>query len=147
MYQLLESVLTSKVHNGATAGTTLQTTSATDTAGYDGIVFIADFAGVTDGSVITLTPLTATVSTTSGGTAVSNATNAAFTASTSSNSIIACDVIKPANRYVYATVGRTTQNAVLNTVIAQLYRARNLPVAYTSGTNTGVQAVTLGGAI
>lgn len=147
MYQLLESILVSKVHNGAAAGTTLQTTTATDTAGYDGIAFIADFAAITDGSVVTLTPLTATVSTTSGGTAVTNATNTAFTCSTSSNSIILCDVIKPANRYVYATVARTTQNATLNTVLAVLYRARNLPVAYTTGTNTGVMAETLGGAI
>lgn len=144
MQNLLEVVKLVKVHNGAAAGTTVQTTNAVDTAGYDGIAYIADLGTVTDASVIQLTPLFVSTSTTTGGTAVTNATTAALTASTSSNTLIASDVLKGTARYSYATLTRTAQNAVLNTIIAVLYRAKtSVPITK----DTTVAAQKIGGAI
>lgn len=141
---LLETVKVVKIHNGTTAGTSLVTSgSAVDTAGYDGVMLIADLGTVTDGSVLTLTPLVVSTNTTSGGSAVSNATTAAFTAATSSNTQICCDVYKPLARYVYATLARTTQNATVNSITAILYRGRSLPVTQPST----VVATKIGGAI
>lgn len=141
---LLEIVKVVKIHNGSGAGTTLVTSgSAVDTAGYDGVMIVADLAAVVDNCVLTLTPLTVATNTTSGGTAVSNATTAAFTAATSSNAQLVCDVYKPAARYVYATLARTTQNATVNSITAFLYRARSMPVTQPST----VVATKIGGSI
>lgn len=128
MYQVSEVVKTIKAHNGASAGTTAQTTSAIDMQGYDGVRFIADLGTVVDASVLTLTVYANDSNAASGGTAITNGASASVTASTSSNTLMIVDVMQPSKRYVYATLTRTTQNATLNTIICELYRAKSAAI-------------------
>ncbi len=144
MNNLLEVITPVTIANPAAAGTSLITSSALDTAGYDGVQFIVSLGAVTDNCVLTLTPLVNATNSNSGGTAITNATTAAFTAATSSNTLIVSDVIKPSKRYVYCTLGRTTQNAVLNCIIAVLYRPRTIPTVQAAA---NVIASAIGGAI
>lgn len=120
-----------KVSNGAAAGTSAVTTSAVDMQGYEAVCFVADLGTVTDGSVLSLT---AQDCATSGGTyttLVDQAGNnmaSSFTALGSSNTVLATDVVRPQKRYVEGVLARTTQNAVVNTILAILYRAKTEPV-------------------
>lgn len=116
-----------KVSNGATAGTTEVDSSIIDMAGWDGVVFVADLGTVTDGSVMTLTPQQNTANSTSGMAAITG-TAPTFTAATSSNKAMAVDVYRPLQRYLRAAFTRTTQNAVVNTIIAIQYKAKFQPI-------------------
>lgn len=124
--QLSKNINVIKVSNGATAGTTEVDSSILDMAGYDGVMFIVDLGTVTDASVMTLTVQQNTANSTSGMTAITGAA-ATFTASTSSNKAMLVDVYRPLDRYVRAAFTRTTQNAVVNTIIAIQYKAKFQP--------------------
>lgn len=106
------------------AGTSAQSTSALDMSGFDGVIFIAVLNTVVDGSVLTLTAYDNATNTNSGGTAVTGGATNAVTAATSSNTVIVLDVIRPAGRYVYATLTRTAQNATIGGIIAIQYKGK-----------------------
>jgi hypothetical protein len=126
---LLTDTKVVKVHNGAGAGTSAQTSTHVDMTGFDGVMFIADLGTVTDNCVLTLKAQDGAKSDNTDQADISGATTAAFTAATSSNTAIVLDVVEPQKQYVRAVLGRTTQNAVLNTIIAILYRAKSKPTA------------------
>jgi hypothetical protein len=124
-----------KASNGAAAGTTLQTSSTIDMTGYNSILWLVDVGTVTSGAVMQLTAQdgaaangsdAANITTPTGpqGGATSTVQTAALTdAGTNSNKTFLLDVQKPLKRYQTATFSRTTQNVVVNTIIAILYNA------------------------
>lgn len=116
-----------KVANAAGAGTTEVDTSILDMSGYDGVIFIVDLGTVTDASVMTLTVQQNDANSSSGMATITGA-SATKTASTSSNKIMFVDVYRPLKRYVWATFTRTTQNAVVDTIIAIQYKAKFMPI-------------------
>ena len=122
---LTENVAIDYIEAAATADTTTLTTDVLDMQGYDGVVFIAAFGDVTSGSVLLLSVLENTANSTSSPTptAISGATAGATAgASDYDAKLIAVDVQKPTKRYVYATLARGTQNAVVNGVTAIRYK-------------------------
>jgi hypothetical protein len=128
MTNLLKDCKFLVVKNAVAAGTTTQTTSTVDMAGYDAVTFIAELGTVTDDSVLTLKAQDGTDSGGSGAADITGATTAAFTAATSSNTMIVLDVIAPQARYVTAVLTRATQNAAINCIIAILHRSKSRPV-------------------
>lgn len=118
------------VEAAAAAGQTELVTDVVDTQGYDSIAFIALMGDVTDTSVLTLTAKTNTANSVSSPTPVTLADTATFTAGASDadSKILMLDINKPRARYVFASLTRTTANAVVGGVIAVLYNAHNRPV-------------------
>lgn len=126
--ELSKEALLSVASNAVAAGVSAVNTNIFDMSGYDAISFHTKLNTVVDGCVLQVTAYSNTVSSTAGGTAVQNGATPTFTASGSSNTIMVCDVIRPKNRYVFATVSRTAQNATIDSIVAMQYRAKNLPV-------------------
>lgn len=131
MFSILKDCVITRVMNAVAAGTSAQNTSVLDMAGFDGVIFIALLGTVTDASVVTLTAKENTASSTSSPTptSVTGGATADITAATDSNHYLVVDVIRPSKRYVYAALTRTTQNAVIDGVIAIQYRSRTVPVS------------------
>ena len=128
---LLEVAEIRKVDNGHVAGTTTITTSAVDMQGYEAVCFVADLGTVTDGCVLSLTAQDCATSGGSYATIVDQAGNnvaSSATASGSSNTVLATDIVRPQKRYVEGVLARGTQNAAVNTILAILYRAKAEPV-------------------
>ena len=135
--QLLELVEVRKVHNGASAGQTTITPTPIDMAGFDGIAVLADLGTVTDACVLNLKLQQGDQS--GGGDAADILDPAGnvvgtgnITAASDSNKILAVDVVRPTGRYVTPVLARGTQNAVVNTIIALLYRSKE-PTPVTQG--------------
>lgn len=127
---LSQQVKIDRVANAATAGTTAVTSSVLDMQGYEGVLFLAMTGVVTDTSVLTLTAYENTANSTSGGTAISGGATTPVTGSSNNadNKEFAVDIVRPTKRYVYATLTRTTANAVVNGIIAIRYKGRTQPV-------------------
>jgi len=124
---ILEDCKVTRVTNSKAAGATnVDSDSILDMKGYDAVAFVALFGTVTDGSVLSVEAKGNTTSSTSGATSLGK--TADHTGATSSNKVVVLDVIRPAFRYVYPTVNRATQNAVIDGVFAIQYRSRNRPV-------------------
>lgn len=130
--QLLESVKIVPCSYGATAAQTAVDGTVIDMeqdGGFDGIAFVAVLGTVTDGSVLTLAPMQGAASDGGDAAAISGAATAPVTASTSSSKILQTDTFRPTSRYVRPRLTRTTQNAVVQSIVAILYRSRNLPTS------------------
>lgn len=133
---LLKNCKISRVMNSVVAGTTEQDTSVLDMTGFDSVMFIALVGDVTSGSVITLTVKENTASSTSSPTptAVTNGATGAVTAGATDtdNKVFVVDVHNITKQYVFAALTRTTQNCVIDGVIAIQYNARSMPVTLDS---------------
>lgn len=134
---ILKDAKISYVLGAVAAGTSAQNSSVLDMSGYDSVIFIAMLGDVTSGSVLTLTINENTASSTSSPTptAVTDGATAAYTAGASDadSKCLVVDVHRGlTKRYVYAALTRTTQNAVINGILAIQYNARSLPVTQSS---------------
>lgn len=120
------------VSPAATAAQTEIVSSVLDMAGYDGVMFIALTGDVTDTSVLTLTAKGNTANSTSSPTPVTQKATTAFTASATSadSKALVVDVVRPTLRYVFASLTRTTANAVVGGIIAIQYNAANRPTSH-----------------
>lgn len=128
---LSELCKTTRVENSAVAGTSDLTTDILDMQGFDGVRFVALLGDVTSGSALRMRVWQNSANSTSGATEL--ACTASFTAGASDadNKLLACDVLRPTERYVYAVLERDTQNAVVDGIIADQYRARAAAVSTT----------------
>ncbi len=125
---LTDAVVTMHVKNAVAAGTSNQTTSVVDlnaVGGGDAIRFIADVGALTAGQVTKMKVQYSDDNVTFSDVAGSET---AAMADGDSNKLLICDVVKPLHRYFQAVVERGTQNAVINCVIAEVYRARKQAV-------------------
>lgn len=127
---LLKDAKITVMNDAVTAGTTAVTpTSPVDMTGFETVVFLALTGDVTSGSVLTLTANEVASDTNSGGTAITGGA-ATFTAGATSADVkcLATEYVRPKLRYVYPTLTRTTQNAVINGIIAIQLGASATPV-------------------
>ncbi len=126
---LSDGVKTVRVVNRTAAGDTPIEGDSVDMQGFDAVRFVAGFAALTAGQVTSLK-------------AQHSADNATFTdvegsateplADADANKLLCTDMIRPTQRFVRPVVVRGTQNAECDFVIAELYKARVLPVAQDS---------------
>ena len=117
-----------RVMNGVVAGTSVQTSSAIDTQGYEGVKIYTALGAITSGAA---TSVEVHQSSDDG---VADAYTALLgskitVADDDDNQITVHDIYKPAERYLKAVVNRATANAVIDGVIAVLYGARELPTS------------------
>jgi len=126
---LLNEVKITRVANAAAAAQTEVLSSVLDMQGYDGVMFVALLGDITATSVLTLTAKGNTARSTSSPTPVTQVATAAFTAGASDadNKVLVVDVFDPALRYVFASLTRTTANAVVDGIIAIQYTAELRP--------------------
>lgn len=120
-----------RVANSAVAAQTEVVTSVLDTLGYDSVAFVAFLGDVTATSVLGLTVKTNSASNTSSPTPVTTEASVAFTAGAADadNKMMVVDIHKPRQRYVFASLTRTTANAVVDGVFAMLYNGQEKPLA------------------
>lgn len=128
--QLSKNIKVSVVSGAAGAATTEIVSSVLDMQGYDGVIFIALLGDVTDTSVLTLTAKGNSANSTSSPTPVSQA-SATFTAGATNadSKALMVDVADPAMRYAFASLTRTTANAIVGGIIAIQYGAEYRPTA------------------
>lgn len=131
MDHLSDCVKTIRVMNAVAAGTSDQNSSVVDMAGYDGVRFIALFGTLTATQVTKIKVQQGTDAT------VTDAADLEGTATTAladgdSNKMLITDIIRPRERYVRCVVDRGTANAVIDGVVAEVYKARSVPVTQDS---------------
>lgn len=126
---LLKNIKVTPVAASAVAAQTEVLTSVLDMSGFDGVMFIALLGDVTATSVLTLTAKGNSASSTSSPTPVTQIATAAFTAGASDadDKALVVDVYDPMLRYVFASLTRTTANAVVNGIVAIQYTAEFRP--------------------
>lgn len=119
-----------RVSNDAVAGTSDITTSVVDTQGYDSVCFVAALGDITATSILTLTAKTNSANSTSSPapTALTPAVTYTAAASDADNKMMALDINKPRDRYVFAVLNRTTANAVVDGIFAILYNKQDRPL-------------------
>jgi len=97
-----------------------------DTAGYDGVRFIAGFGAITSGGVQGIKVQQNTANSTSG--MADLAGSAIAVADSDDNKMAISDIIRPQERYLRVVTTRATQNSVVDFLIVELYRARTQPI-------------------
>lgn len=119
-----------RVEGPAVAATSTLTSDVVDMQGYDSVAFIADLGDVTSGSVLLLTAKGNTANSVSSPTPLAYPETAGGTAGASDydDKLLAIDIQKPRERYVFCTLARGTQNAVVNGIYAILYNAHEMPL-------------------
>lgn len=113
----------------AAAAQTELVTDVLDMSGFEGVMFIALTGDVTSGSVLTLTVKANSANSPSTPSPVTQKATSAFTAGATDadSKVLMVDVYQPALRYVFASLTRTAQNAIIGGIIAIQYGAKNKP--------------------
>lgn len=122
-----------RVMNGVVAGTTAQTSSVIDTAGYEGVKIATLFGAITSTAV---TSVKLQQSSDDGAAdAYSDIEGSSVSvADDDDNQIVVHDIYRPQKRYLKVVVGRGTANAVIDGIVASLYGARKQPTTDDSAT-------------
>ena len=137
MFSLLKDCKISLVKVRQTAATTEILSDTVDMQGYDSVAFIAITGDVDNTSVLTLTVKSNATDTTTGGTTEKAGTATTATATSADTKLIIVDVLRPSLRYVFASLTRTTANAVVEGMLAIQYNAKSMPVTQGSSVLTG----------
>lgn len=126
---LSKGIKVTVVEAAAAAAQTELVTDVLDMSGYEGVMFIAMLGDVSDTSVLTLTAKGNSANSVSSPTPVTQKATDAFTAgaATADSKILMVDVYKPALRYMFASLTRTTANAIVGGIIAIQYEAKTKP--------------------
>lgn len=125
---LSKAIKVTVVEAAAGAAQTALTTDVLDMSGYEGVIFIALLGDVTSGSVLTLLAKGNSANSVSSPTPVTQ-TSCTFTAGASDadSKVLMVDVYKPTLRYMFGSLTRTTQDAIVGGIIAIQYGATNKP--------------------
>jgi hypothetical protein len=126
MFSLFDKVSIAVSHNAVAAGTTVQNGTVIDTAGYDGVLFIAKFGALTANQVTSLQAQQDSVAAFTSNNNIAGSKTDAM-ADNASNKCLVLDVSRPTKRYVRAVINRATANAVIDSCIAICYRAGYKP--------------------
>lgn len=124
------------------AGVTTQNGTAVDTRGYDGVVFVAAVGALTATQVTSLKAQQGSLANGSDAVDIAGAATVGM-ADGDSNRLAVVDVRRPTSRYVRPVVVRGTANAVIDGVIAILYRGASAPVTQ-DPTQVAVSALATG---
>lgn len=115
-----------RVMNAVAAGQTNQTSSAIDTAGYDGVEIVSAFGAITGGAV-TSVKVQQSSDDASADAYADLASSSVTVADTDDNKIVVHDIYRPRERYLKVVISRATQNAVIDGVFARRYAPRVNP--------------------
>ena len=128
MKQLKNKVKNLHSKNAVAAGAT-DITDATviDMANYEGVRFIFAFGAITSGAATSVGAAALDTSSPTPGTDDLEGSKITV-ADTADDTIFILDINRPRQRYVRPFVKRATQNAVVNSIIAELYGPRVKPV-------------------
>jgi hypothetical protein len=128
---LSKDIKVTVVEAAAAAAQTELVTDVLDMSGYEGVMFIALTGDVTATSVLTLTVKGNSANSVSSPTPVTQKATGAFTAAASDadSKVLMVDVYKPTLRYMFASLTRTTADAVVGGIIAIQYGANNKPTS------------------
>lgn len=114
------------------AGTTDVQSDIVDTAGFDAVRFIIGFGTITSGAVTSVKVQQNTANSLTG---MADLTGSAITvADTDDNKMAISEIIRPLERYLCLLTDRGTQNAVIDFVIVELFRASSEPVTQDTAT-------------
>jgi hypothetical protein len=125
---LSDLVKTVRVVNATAAGTTDINGTGVDMAGYDAVRFVAGVGALTATQVTKLKAQQSSDDDDADAYADIEGSAAGPLADGDGNDLLITDLIRPTERYVRPVVDRGTANAVVDFVIAELYRSRDLPV-------------------
>lgn len=121
---------------GAAAATAI-TSSAVDTTGYDGCLFIVPLGTIVSGAA---TSIKVQESATSGGSYADLTGSNQTIADTDDDKLVYVDIKRPLLPFLKLVVSRATQNATIGGIVAVLYNKKSRIVALTQGTGvTGEQ--------
>jgi hypothetical protein len=128
MPQLTPRTSTVLCKTAVAAGST-DVTDATvvDTSGYSGVRFIFAFGAITSGAATSVAAAGLATSSPTPGTD-DIAGSKITVADTGDDTIYILDIASPQQRYIRPFVKRATQNAVVNSIIAELYGPIKAPV-------------------
>lgn len=117
------------VSPAAAAAQTAIDSSILDMSGYEGVMFVALLGDVTATSVLTLTAKGNSANHLTVPAPVTQGATAAFTAGAADadSKALMVDVYKPALRYMFANLTRTTADAIVGGIIAIQYSSVNKP--------------------
>jgi hypothetical protein len=126
---LLSETKTVVVSNAAAAGVTLITGNTIDMLGFRGIMIIAHLGDNADTAVPELQGFQGDASNGSDAAKLAGTSDAAaFNATSGDNKILILDIEHPMKRYITPKLERNTANIVVQSIIALLYKARDVPV-------------------
>lgn len=121
-----ENIKIVRVANAAAAGQTDVDGSCVDTAGFDGVVFLTLMGTITTGAVVSMKAQAC--SDISGSNPTDLAGTAVAIADDQDNKVARLEIYRPQQQFVRPRVSRATQNAVVDGIIAILFKGRVAPV-------------------
>jgi hypothetical protein len=129
---LSKDVKVTVVSPAAGAAQTEIKSSVLDMQGYEGVMFVALLGDVTSGSVLKLTAKGNTANSTTSPSPITQKATAEVTAGASDadSKALVVDVYKPTLRYQFASLTRTTQDAIVGGIIAIQYTAEYRPTTH-----------------
>ncbi len=136
MHNLTYEVKTVRIMNAVAAGTSDQTSSALDTQGYEGVRFIALFGALTATQVTSIKAQQSSDDGSSDAYSDIAGSGSAALDDADGNQMLILDIYQPQKRYLKLVVDRGTANAVIDGVIAELYRPRVMPVTADSSVSS-----------
>lgn len=116
------------VLNATAAGTTDVNCTGVDTEGFDSVVFVAKFGALTATQVTTLKAQQSDDNGSSDDWSDIEGSQSAAMGDDDDNDIALLEVAKPGKRYVRCVVERGTENAVIESVVAELHAPEYEPV-------------------
>lgn len=129
---LLKNAKITRVANASAAAQTAVAGTILDMQGFDSVLFIASLGDVSDTCVLTLAAQQNTANSATGMAALAGTATFTADATSADNKLLALDVRYPRERYVRAYLTRTTANAVVDSITAIQYNAKDLPVTQSS---------------
>lgn len=120
------SIFIASTTTAGAAGTSAITSSAVDTAGYDGVLFIVPVGAIVSGAV---TSLKVQQCDTSGGSYADLTGTNQTIADTDDDKLFYVDVFQPKEQFLKLVVSRATQNATIGGIIALRYNAGSRPAS------------------
>lgn len=113
-----------RVMNAVAAGTSAQTSSAIDTAGFDAVKIYTLFGAIVSGAVTSVKVQQSSDDASADAYADLTGTSIAV-ADDDDNQVVVHDIVQPRERYLKVVVSRATQNATIDGIVAVLYKARS----------------------
>ena len=128
----------------AAGSTDITDATVIDTSGYEGVRFIFSFGTITAGAATSV--LVAGKATSPPVLGTDDLVGTSITvADSGDDKIYIIDIHKPLQRYILPIVKRATQNAVLNSIVAELYGPSKAPV--TAHSSVGAQELHISPAV
>jgi len=127
---LSKNVKVSQIRGYYAAGTSARTSSIIDMAGYEGVMFIANFGTIINTGTIAFKAQQNTINSASGMADISGATKTATVTSTTAAYTQSCmilDVFQPVEEFLQVVITPAIQNAVILGVVAIQYSAKDKP--------------------